>query len=460
MEDNNATQAVALFHQGEQHLESAEWVLAEHAFRQCVAQGPGLAEAHANLGYVRNLQGDPAEAEACYRSSIELDPGNATVYLNLGALLALQKRLTEAESFYAAALALEPESSAVWSNLGALNLNLQREDTAEACLRHAMALDPANARARFNLAYLQLRHGKFEEGWSLFEARDSYQSLDQQLNIPRWTGKPLHGKSLLVGYEAGHGDMIQFCRYIPWLKAQGAGHITLLCHPALKSLMQTLQAVDTVCSFDEDLPPLKHDFWLPMLSAPFLAQTRVDSIPGTLPYLQSDAVLRTKWEIRLPKGPGLRVGLAWKGTPRFENDSDRSLPHLQTLQALWEVPGLQFVSLQKGEGEAEVTSCYAMQPLADLGPALQDFADTAAVVDQLDLVISVDTAVAHLAGALGKPCWLLLPCYMPDWRWGTDGSQTPWYPGVMRLFRQQREGDWGKVVQEVALALHDHSVKR
>ena len=460
MEDNSATQAVALFHRGEQHLESAAWALAEHAFRQAIALVPRLAEAHANLGYVRNLQGDPAEAESCYRTSIDLNPGSSTVHLNLGALLVLQKRHAEAEACYAAALALEPESSAVWSNLGALNLNLQREDTAEACLRHAMALDPSNARARFNLAYLQLRRGKLEEGWSLFEARDWYQVLEQQLDIPRWTGETLHGKSLLVGYEAGHGDMIQFCRYIPWLKAQGTGHITLLCHPALKSLMQTLLAVDRVCGFDEDLPPLKYDLWLPMLSSPFLAQTRMDSIPGTLPYLQSDAALRTKWESRLPGGPGLRVGLAWKGNPRFENDSDRSLPHLQTLQPLWEVPGLQFISLQKGEGESEATSFSALQLLTELGSQMQDFADAAAVVDQLDLVITVDTAIAHLAGALGKPCWLLLPWYMTDWRWGAADTQTPWYPGVMRLFRQQRDGDWDTVVQEVAYALSNLSGMR
>jgi hypothetical protein len=147
------------------------------------------------------------------------------------------------------------------------------------------------------------------------------------------------------------------------------------------------------------------------------------------------------------------VGLVWKGNPRFENDGDRSLPHLQTLAPLWRVPDVDFVSLQKGEGEGDVAECSVQQPVTDLGSHMQDFADAAAIVAQLDLVIAVDTAMAHLAGALGKPCWLLLPWYMTDWRWGAAGTESVWYPGVMRLFRQGPDGDWGPVIAEVALAL-------
>jgi len=453
MEDDSAARAQALFQQGEELLAPGEWALAEQDLRQAIALAPRFAEAHANLGYVRHQQGDPTEAEACYRTAIGLDATHPAIHLNLGALLARQKRHAEAEACYAAALALEPESSAVWSNLGALNLNLQHEDTAEDCLRHAIALDADNARARFNLAYLQLRRGNFEEGWALLEARDWYQGLARQLNIPRWQGEPLHGKSLLVGYEAGHGDMIQFCRYIPWLQAQGARHITLLCHPALKTLLGTLQGVDQVRAFDDAAPLPPHDVWMPLLSAPGLAQTREDSIPAPLPYLHADAALCAHWRPLLPAGPGLRVGLVWKGNPQFENDRDRSLPHLQTLAPLWGVPGVQFISLQKGRGEEEVTQCQATQAMVDLGSLLRDFADAAAIVSQLDLVISVDTATAHLAGALGKPCWLLLPWYMADWRWGAQGPQTPWYPGVMQLFRQPRDGDWASVVDAIGTAL-------
>ncbi len=461
MEDPNAHDALgkqdaraglAPYRLGEQHMQAGDWLQAALAFRQALAVDAQFAEAHANLGYVLDQSGEHAEAEGHYRKALELAPDNATLHLNLGALLALQKRHAEAEASYAAALALEPASSAVWSNLGVLNLNLKREDTAEACLRQAIALDPANDRARFNLAYLQLRHGNFEEGWALFEARDWYRAMARQLAFPRWQGESLAGRSLLVTYEAGHGDVIQFCRYLPLLKACGAAHITLLCHPALKGLMGSLSGLDAVCSFDAALAWQHYDCWTPLMSTPLHLGTRTDTVPAQLPYLHADPILCFTWAGRLPAG-ALRVGLVWKGNPQFENDADRSLPHLRTLAPVWQVAGVDFVSLQKGAGEAEVAECSAQQPLTDLGRLMQHFADAAAIVTQLDLVITVDTAMAHLAGALGKPCWLLLPWYMTDWRWGDKGSASVWYPGVMRLFRQGPDGDWGPVIAEVALAL-------
>jgi Tfp pilus assembly protein PilF len=453
MDDDSATDALALYHQGEQQMLAGQLEQAAQAFRQAIALDAQFAEAHANLGYVLDQSGAHTEAESHYRTALQLTPDNATLHLNLGALLAQQKRHAEAEASYAAALALEPECSAVWSNLGALNLNLQREDTAEACLRQAIALDPDNAKARFNLAYLQLRRGHFEEGWALFEARDGYRALAQQLAFPRWQGGNLTGRSLLVTCEAGHGDMLQFCRYIPLLKAQGAARIALLCHPALKRLLARLEGLDAVYSLDEALPHSPFDCWMPLLSAPLHLGMRQHTVPAELPYLHAEAGLQVHWAKHLPTEPAQRVGLVWKGNPQFENDHDRSLPHLQTLAPLWQVPGVRFISLQKGEGESDVAEREAQQPLADLGGAMQDFADAAAIVTQLDLVITVDTAMAHLAGALGKPCWLLLPWYMTDWRWGAAGTQSVWYPQVMRLFRQGPACDWGPVIAEVVLAL-------
>jgi Tfp pilus assembly protein PilF len=453
VEDTSATQALALYRLGEQQMLAGQLEPAALAFRQALALDAQFAEAHANLGYVLDQAGNHTEAEGYYRTALELAPDNATLHLNLGALLAQQKRHAEAQASYAAAMALEPESSAVWSNLGALNLNLHREDTAEACLRQAMALDPANAKARFNLAYLQLRLGNFEEGWALFEARDWYRAMQQQLTFARWQGEDLTGHSLLVTYEAGHGDVIQFCRYIPRLKARGAAHVTLLCHPALRTLMGSLEGLDAVCGFDEVLSQSRFDYWMPLLSAPHHLGTRADTVPTLLPYLHTEPTLSTHWAKHLPTTSALRVGLVWKGNPQFENDSDRSLQHLQSLAPLWQVPGIAFVSLQKGAGEADVAECHLQQPLTDLGSQARDFADAAAIVAQLDLVITVDTAMAHLAGALGKPCWLLLPWYMTDWRWGAGGTQSMWYPNVMRLFRQGPDCDWGPVIAEVVLAL-------
>jgi Tfp pilus assembly protein PilF len=458
MLEDSAREALALYLRGEQRLQAGEWKLAEQAFGQAIALESQFAEAHANLGYALDQSGAHREAENHYRAALALAPENATVHLNLGALLAQQKRYNEAEASYAAALALEPESSAVWSNLGALNLNLQREGTAEACLRQAIALDPGNAKARFNLAYLQLRWGNFEEGWALLEARDWYQAMGKQMRCPRWQGEALVGRSLLVTYEAGHGDVIQFCRYIPLLKAHGASHITLLCHPALKDLLVNLDGLDTACGFDAALKQPAFDFWLPLLSAPYCLGTRADTIPAKLPYLQAAPARCAQWASRLPSSNTLRVGLVWKGNPQFENDPDRSLPHLQTFAPLWRVPGVAFVSLQKGAGEGDLAACQTQQPLTDLGRQMQDFADAAAIVCQLDMVITVDTAMAHLAGALGKPCWLLLPWYMADWRWGKDAVNSVWYPDVMRLFRQGPDSDWNPVIAKVALALRERTM--
>jgi Tfp pilus assembly protein PilF len=457
MEDRADDAALALFHLGERYLQAGELQAAEEAFRQAIGLDEQFAEARGNLGYVLGQIGAHGEAESHYRVALELAPYNATVHLNLGALLAQQKRHTEAEACYAAALALEPVSSAVWSNLGALNLNLKQEETAEACLRHAIALDPLNARARFNLAYLKLRQKNFEEGWALFEARDWYRAMERQLAFPRWQGESLAGQALLVTYEAGHGDMIQFCRYIPLLKNLGAVHITLLCHPALVRLMHSLDELDAVCDFNEALPHTHFDCWTPLLSAPLHLRTRPDAVPAQIPYLRADPALQVHWAGQLPGKNTLRVGLVWKGNPQFENDSDRSLPHLQTLAPLWAVPGLQLFSLQKGAGEEEIEACNAQQPLTHLGSHMQDFADAAAIVAEIDLVITVDTAIAHLAGALGKPCWLLLPWYMTDWRWGARGSDSIWYPGAMRLFRQGPDSDWGPVIADVAVALMERT---
>jgi ADP-heptose:LPS heptosyltransferase len=313
-------------------------------------------------------------------------------------------------------------------------------------------LDTTYAKAHFNLSYLLLRQGRFEEGWQCLEARDWYAALANRLSCPRWQGQSLVGKSMLIGYEAGHGDMIQFCRYAKLLKTQGVAHITLLCHPALKTLLLTLDSVDVVIAFDESLPEFAWDFWTPLLSLPFYCQTRAESIPAEIPYLQADAALLAKWRAVLPEGK-LRVGLVWKGSPNFENDAERSLASLDLLAPLGAVKQVSFVSLQKGAGEQEAMQAPAGLSLLHLGSQMRDFADAAAIVENLDLVICVDTAMAHLTAALGRPCWLLLPNYMTDWRWLAEGASSMWYPGVMRLFRQPVSGDWAPVIAELVKAL-------
>jgi hypothetical protein len=216
----------------------------------------------------------------------------------------------------------------------------------------------------------------------------------------------------------------------------------------LKALFATLTDIDTIISFNEPLPSSGWNFCAPVLSIPYHCKTRLESIPAKIPYLQAPSDRTEKWAPLIPK-QGLRVGLAWRGNPQFENDADRSLPSLAILAPLWSVAGVTFVSMQKGAGENEVPGLH----LVNLGSQLADFADTAAVVTSLDLVICVDTAIAHLSGALEKPCWVLLPEYKTDWRWLTERNDTPWYPGVMRLFRQKTMGDWTPLVADVVCEL-------
>jgi Tfp pilus assembly protein PilF len=450
------TCAEELFIEGNSHMSAGDARKAEACFQEAIRLAPEFAEAHANLGLLFDQEGAPAEAEHYYLHSLTLNPNLGNTIMNLGALLAGQKRFEEAEAAYRRALELIPDSPAAWSNLGVLQACRKQEKEAELSYRTAIERDPEYRLAYFNLSYLLLRQGRFEEGWRCLEARNWYARLEKILPCPRWRGEPLKGRSLLIGFEAGHGDMIQFCRYATALKAQGAARITLTCHPALETLFTTMDGVDAVLPFDETFQISECDFWTPPLSMPFYCRTRLDSIPADIPYVHADRKLSERWSSVLSgecASGDIRVGLVWKGNTRFENDADRSLPDLNTLESLGEVAGVRFFSLQKGAGEDEAANPPLGLPLVDLGPWISDFADSAAIVVNLDLIISVDTAIAHLAGALGKECWVLLPDYKTDWRWLTGRIDSPWYPGVMRLFRQPRMGDWATVVDEVRMAL-------
>ena len=452
MSNKQREEAETLFYQGNQCMKDGDATSAEACFRLALQLQPDFAEAYANLGLLLEKRNAVAEAEICYRRSIELDSTYSETQLDLGALLAGQKRFDEAEACYKYAIALKPDAPAGWSNLGVLYACVKREAEAEQCYRTAMSLDGSYKMARFNLSYLLLRQGRFEEGWQCLDARNWLTELAKHVSCPRWQGENLVGKSILIGYEAGHGDMIQFCRYAAVLKARGAASITMICHPALKALFTGLEGVDSLFALDESLPKSGWDYWTTLLSVPYYCKTRLDSIPARIPYLYAPKDRAEKWAQQLPKN-GLRVGLVWKGNPQFENDADRSLPSLEVMAPLGQVKGVHFISLQKGAAEDEAMQPPAGLSLVHVGAQLADFADTAAVVANLDLVICVDTAIAHLAGALGKPCWVLLPDYKADWRWMADRTDSPWYPGTMRLFRQPNMGDWNSVVDKVVVAL-------
>lgn len=457
--------AESLFYEANQLIADGQFDAAEGKLRLALQLVADLAEVHANLAWLMQQQGRYAEAEPAYQHARQLAPENAQISLNFGAMLAQQKRFEEAEQVYQNVLQQEPDSVFALSNLGVLLASTSRETEAETCYRQALELDPAYRKAAFNLAYLLLRQGRYEEGWHMLEARDGLDVLDNYLNeqpdVLRWQGQDLGGKSIIILFESGHGDMMQFARYASMLKQRAAVRVSFLCHPQLKKLFTTLEGIDDVYAFDEHIVFSDWNYWVPLLSLPGLFQTRLETIPANLPYLHSQAQDTQGWNKAMSvAGNNLRVGLVWKGNPHFENDADRSIHDPNVLQAFADIPGVHWFSLQKGGDENDVAASSIPQPMTVLGPDIQDFADTAAIIMQLDLLIAVDTAVVHLAGALGKSCWVMLPAYQPDWRWLKHRPDSPWYPGTMKLFRQATPDDWINVVQEIKLALMDMAISQ
>lgn len=425
---------------------------AEAVYRQALVLLPDDATLHTNLGLLLETAGRFAEAEAEQRRALQLAPDSAEIHSNLAGLLQKCGAEAEAESLYRAAIRLQPDFATGHSNLGVLLTDAGQAAAAESCFRQALAIEPGHLQARMNLGQLLLQQGRFAEGWPLYEGRQFVYlkggsgPMVHPPRCPQWQGEPLAGKRIVVMPEQGLGDEIQFVRYLPWLKAQGPAQLTLACRANQKALLATLDGPDCVVSLEEAGPYLdSHDYWVFLLSLPLHAGTTLATIPATTPYLSPDPLRLAGMAPRLA-GAGLRVGLVWRGNPKHSNDAERSLPGLEVLAPLWEIAGVHFFSLQKS---AESLVVPANQPLTDLGPAIGDFADTAAILCQLDLLIAVDTSVAHLAGALGVPCWLLLPCYKTDWRWLLERRDSPWYPSL-RLFRQVRRGDWQAPVAALA----------
>ncbi len=456
--NSSADEAGRWFQKGLESMARSDRAGAISAFRRALQLHPGFAEAHSNLGLALEGDGQLEEAEACYHQALELNPGLTQTWVNLGALLAARKRHAEAEVAYRRALALAPAHPSALSNLGALLVELKREAEAEQRYRTALAVAPEHRSASFNLGSLLLRQGRYEEGWRRLESRDGNSPLDGYLDgFRRWQGEPVEGKSLLIAAEGGHGDMIHFCRYAALLKQRGASRVSVFCHPALTRLLTRLRGVDEVLTSGSAPPAAGWDYWTLPLSLPHLLGTTLETIPAELPYLTADPEKIAAWRSALGKPwPELGVGLVWKGSARFARDADRSLPSVSVLDPLMETPGIRFFSLQKGgeEGGAAVLGAF---PMVELGPRLSSFAETAGVIMNLDLVITVDTAVAHLTGALGKPCWVLLCDSRAEWRWLKERADSPWYPGVFRLFRQKTSGDWRPVIDEVKTALKEQA---
>jgi hypothetical protein len=378
--------------------------------------------------------------------ALALDPRHVDVLCNRGAALRSLGRYEEALADYDAALAIAPTHGAAHNNRGVALAALNLHDDARAAYDQALAINPRDDRARFNRALAELVRGDLAAGFADFESRwtgSDTQAGPRPMQAPQWTGRePLAGKTILLHAEQGLGDSIQFARFVPQVAERGAT-VILEAHGGLGPLLQPLKGVTRVIVRGEALPP--HDFHCPLMSLALAFGTTLDTIPDAVPYLDAPQEHLERWRSRLGERTRPRVGLAWSGSTTLKNDRNRSIA-LGHLAPLRELP-FDFYSLQKEVRPGDMAALASGPPIASFGDELADFRDTAALVQAMDLVISVDTAVAHLAGALAKPVWVLLP-WSPDWRWLLGRSDSPWYP-TARLWRQARAGDWPGVIQRV-----------
>jgi Flp pilus assembly protein TadD len=387
------------------------------------------------------------EARELLEAAAEADPSNPTAAANLGAAQLHAGDVDAAEASFRRAASVQPERPDVHYGLG--KVQVHRHDPAAALVHfdRACALAPADARARNMRALMLLALGRYPEAWPEHEWRlreGEGAALARRLRSPIWRGEDVAGKTIVLHAEQGLGDAIQFVRYAPLVAGRGA-RVLLECPPSLRRLFDRVGGVASVIAAGEAVPP--HDLCIPLMSLPGVFGTTLENVPADTPYLAVDPAWRAG--VLPVAGGDLRVGLAWAGNPDYASDSARSVP-LVELERLTRIPGLVFVGLQKSVAGDDTVTAERLG-IRDALAGAADFADTAAIIDQLDLVISVDTAVAHLAAALGKPVWLLNRLG-GDWRWLREGEFTPWYPTV-RIFRQQRRGEWGPVLARVAEAL-------
>ncbi len=435
-------------------LDRAEEALA--GFRDVLARAPQFGEAHLNSGIALAALGRPAEALAGLDRAATLMPGHPGVHFNRGLALYDAGRYAEAAAAHDAALALTPDHASAWLNRGRALAALNRHDEAIASYDKTLTLRQDDPDAHFMASMALLTRGDYAKGFEKYEWRWRRTGMpaQQSRGRPLWLGEyPLAHKSVLLHAEQGLGDTIQFVRYVPMLAAGGA-NIVLEVQPELATLLTQLKGAAGVIPRGA-APPQRFDVHCPLGSLPLAFKTELGTVPAEIPYLAADAAHLQKWSARLAALSRPRIALAWSGNPNQMNDRNRSttfarLAPLLSLDAGGVSGGPSFISIQREVRSADAEALAAEKRVTHVGAELDDFADTAAVVALCDLVITVDTSVAHLAGALGRPLWVMLT-FAPDWRW-TLGERTPWYPSA-RLFRQSTLGDWDGVVARVGEAL-------
>jgi tetratricopeptide (TPR) repeat protein len=436
--------------------ESKRLELAQFAYKNALILRPEYDNAISNLAHVFQELGNPEQAEIGFHRAIAIRPDNADAYNGLGTCLHNTRRLHEAIDIYQRALELGPESSETYNNFGNLLRELNCFDEAEKMFQHAMEILEDRHETAVNYSFLLLHRGDFERGWHFYEERLKHKDREplRPSTATFWQGDAdLRGKTILLYAEQGMGDTLQFVRYASQVAALGA-IVYLDVQAPLKSLIGSCPGVAGVFTRNELAPPFQ--YYAPLLSLPYILKTRLDTIPSQIPYLSASPAKVMYWRNRLGPKTALRVGLTWAGDPRKHMlaanalDRQRSL-HFDQMLPLLDVPGIQFYSLQLGEHTAHQLNGHPQ--VIDVTSDIRDFEDTAAIVENLDLVITVDTSVCHLVGAVGKPVWMLNR-HNTCWRWLNDRSDSPWYP-TMRIFRQPELAEWKSVIVDVQRDLRE-----
>lgn len=439
------------------------WALALHEIKQldvaialydrAIGIQADFSQAHYSRGLALQQMAQLDGALASYDQAIHFKPDYVEAHSNRGTILQHYQQWDAAMASYDQAIALDPTYAKAHNNRGNTLQERHQITAALASYDQAIALEPDYADAYWNKGIALLLGGDFARGWPLYEWR--HKALEsthpqRQFAQPLWLGQDrLQGKTLLLHSEQGLGDTLQFIRYAPLLAAQGA-HVVVELPRALMDLLADMQGVSQFIEQGQALPA--YDYHCPLLSLPLAFGTTLDSIPAPAAYVRSLQPKRAQWAAALGAKTGLRIGIAWSGSTGHKNDHNRSITLAELLQHL--PPGPQYISLQKELREVDQATLCATPQLRHFGPELVDFTDTAALCDLMDVVISVDTSVAHLSAALGQTTWVLLP-YSPDWRWLLERSDSPWYPSA-RLYRQDSSMRWAGVLQR----LRDDVLKR
>lgn len=447
------------FERGLEYLLARRSDQAIGCFEAALREQPQNWQAHVNLGVAFKQAGRAQEAEDFYRRALSMVPDHPQLLGNLANAVVLRPDgVEEAIALLSRRIALEPRESQAWLGLGQALRRAGRIPEAEALCREAIRRDPEHVAAHVTLAMLLLTRGEWAEGFREYEWRrrlPAFWPASDPDPVPEWDGQPIGQRAILLHAEQGLGDVILFARFAASL-AREAATLWIACDSQLVRVLASVPGIAGACDNDGPLPP--HALRAPLLSIPYLG--RICDVAPDGPYLTADPALVAQWRTRLPDAGGLRVGVVWAGNASFPGDVERSLALSMLLPMVRALPQLTFIAVQKGDGRRDLETLCEPLPgnFHDLGDGIDDFADTAAIMASLDVILCADSSPAHLAGALGRPTWVMLPPF-GDWRWGETGDTTPWYP-QMRLWRRAFSEPWSEVLARVEAGLREVAARR